>query len=415
MSTISKFAGRVVCTKAQFDALAEKDPNKEYLITDDDTYVVAPSTGGTSGQVLKKTATGTEWANESGGADTLEAKLNENIIKNPDKTYLVWKGNQFPDGENASFKAPAGCTIDWGDGNVETFEVASTAVNTHTYTDGIGYHLISLSNYRNIEEASFKTCDGLINIIISNYVTNIGKNAFGNCWELTSVTIGDGVTSIGMGAFQICKKLTSVIIGSSVTSIGSAAFGNCTGLKTIKMSSTTVPTIGTKTFDMVEGKIIVPKSAINAYKSAAGWSTYADKIVYEVDSSDLTGGGGKLYRHAIKITVPQADIYVKDATGTAATVYSDGEIYVTFINQNSAQMPTPKSLHDNLPNLSPATFYSSGPVDGEYKGTIALEVAERTDTGYTITAYGAVTSVSGKPFAVAILGISSITDTVTEV
>ena len=67
MSTISKFAGRVVCTKAQFDALAEKDPNKEYLVTDDDTYIIAPSTGGTAGQVLKKTATGTEWADESGG------------------------------------------------------------------------------------------------------------------------------------------------------------------------------------------------------------------------------------------------------------------------------------------------------------------------------------------------------------
>lgn len=65
MSTISKFAGRVVCTKAQFDALAEKDPNKEYLVTDDDTYVIAPSTDGTAGQVLKKTATGTEWTDES--------------------------------------------------------------------------------------------------------------------------------------------------------------------------------------------------------------------------------------------------------------------------------------------------------------------------------------------------------------
>lgn len=38
MSTFSKFAGRVVCTKEQFDALAEKDPNKEYLVIDDDTY-----------------------------------------------------------------------------------------------------------------------------------------------------------------------------------------------------------------------------------------------------------------------------------------------------------------------------------------------------------------------------------------
>ena len=33
---------------------------------DESAYVVAPSTGGTAGQVLKKTANGTEWANESG-------------------------------------------------------------------------------------------------------------------------------------------------------------------------------------------------------------------------------------------------------------------------------------------------------------------------------------------------------------
>ena len=79
MSTISKFAGRVVCTKAQFDALAEKDPNKEYLVTDDDTYVVAPSTGGTAGQVLKKTANGTEWANESGGGGGAKLYLHKII------------------------------------------------------------------------------------------------------------------------------------------------------------------------------------------------------------------------------------------------------------------------------------------------------------------------------------------------
>ena len=85
MSTISKFAGRVVCTKAQFDALAEKDPNKEYLVTDDDTYVVAPSTGGTVGQVLKKTANGTEWADESGGGG---GKLYMHYIIGEATTYI---------------------------------------------------------------------------------------------------------------------------------------------------------------------------------------------------------------------------------------------------------------------------------------------------------------------------------------
>ena len=34
---------------------------------DESSYVIAPSTGGTAGQVLKKTEAGTEWADESGG------------------------------------------------------------------------------------------------------------------------------------------------------------------------------------------------------------------------------------------------------------------------------------------------------------------------------------------------------------
>ena len=56
MSTISKFAGRVVCTKAQFDALAEKDPNKEYFITDDDLKVVQ-ATGTSTTDVMSQDAT----------------------------------------------------------------------------------------------------------------------------------------------------------------------------------------------------------------------------------------------------------------------------------------------------------------------------------------------------------------------
>ena len=34
--------------------------------------------------------------------DILEAKLNENIVKDPSKTYLVWKGNKFPNSPSYS-------------------------------------------------------------------------------------------------------------------------------------------------------------------------------------------------------------------------------------------------------------------------------------------------------------------------
>ena len=42
---------------------------------DENSYVIAPSTEGTAGQVLKKTEAGTEWANETGGG--------ANVVANP--------------------------------------------------------------------------------------------------------------------------------------------------------------------------------------------------------------------------------------------------------------------------------------------------------------------------------------------
>lgn len=280
--------------------------------------VVADTTYGYNG--IKQVNTGTTYTyafpNKSGtfaltsDLNTLKAKLNENIIKDPSKTYLVWKGNQFPNSTNAKFKAPAGCTIDWGDGNVETFSTASTVVNTHNYTDGIEYHLISLFNYASMGNSAFQNCQGLTSVTIGNGVTSIGSFAFDGCSGLTSITIPDSVTYIGISAFQYCSGLTSITIPNSVTSIGDGAFYNCSGLtnvtipdsvtsigisafygcnglKTIRISAINPPTLGSNAFEASIEKIIVPKSAINTYKSATGWSTYADKIVYEVDSSDI--------------------------------------------------------------------------------------------------------------------------------
>lgn len=49
---------------------------------DESSYVVAPSADGTAGQVLKKTATGTEWANESGGGKLYRHNLTCSDINN---------------------------------------------------------------------------------------------------------------------------------------------------------------------------------------------------------------------------------------------------------------------------------------------------------------------------------------------
>ena len=172
------------------------------------------------------------------------------------KTYLVWNGTKFPNSTNAKFKAPAGSTIDWGDGTVETFDTASKIINTHTYTDGKTKHTIAISG-----------------------LTSIDSKAFSSCGSLTSVTIGSGVTSIGSSAFYKCSSLTSVTIPDSVTSIGNSAFNSCSGLTQLILFPSSPPTLGSIAIPDNVQSIYVQQSSKATYKAATNWTRYASKVI----------------------------------------------------------------------------------------------------------------------------------------
>ncbi len=141
-----------------------------------------------------------------------------------------------------------------------------------------------------IGKYAFGWCTSLTNITIPDSVTEIGNNAFFSCDSLTSVTIPDSVSAIGEYAFAYCESLTSVTIPDSVTSIGSYTFYYCTSLTSVYCKPTTPPT-GDYNHSMFDNnasgrKIYVPMESVEAYKSAQGWSDYADAIVgYDFENS----------------------------------------------------------------------------------------------------------------------------------
>ena len=155
-----------------------------------------------------------------------------------------------------------------------------------------------------IGNSAFKRCTSLTSITIPNSVTSIGNSAFSNCTSLTSITIPDSVTSIGGYVFSSCTSLTNITIGNSVTSIGESAFSSCIRLTRVIIGNTvasignhafydnsylmdviilptTPPTLDSDAFSYISSTAVftVPKGTLDAYKTASGWSTYADKMV----------------------------------------------------------------------------------------------------------------------------------------
>lgn len=77
--------------------------------------------------------------------------------------------------------------------------------------------------------------------------------------------------------FADCENLIGVEIPSGVTSIKPNAFSGCSNLKYIIMFSETPPSLEASIPTTITA-IYVPKSVVNTYKTASGWSNYANKI-----------------------------------------------------------------------------------------------------------------------------------------
>ena len=152
----------------------------------------------------------------------------------------------------------------------------NSSVVTPNNSSAFGANIIS-NTYKN----------GIGVILFDGEVSTIGYMAFYYCSSLTSVTIPDSVTTIGEATFSCCSSLTSVTIPDSVTTIGKDAFYNCSSLTSVYCKAIIPPTSvvyedsGWYAFydNASDRKIYVPIESVDAYKSAGGWSDYADAIV----------------------------------------------------------------------------------------------------------------------------------------
>lgn len=162
------------------------------------------------------------------------------------------------------------------------------------------------SNITTIGASAFSGCTNVTsitlptnNITLNNNVFNkLGQNTNGltvintggitiipqNCFlssGLTSVTFLSA-TSLGYSSFRDCQLLTDITFGPNLTYIDTYVFHTTPLLTSVTIQATTPPTLAAaNAFTTIVNpnlKIYVPAASVEAYKTAANWSSIANMI-----------------------------------------------------------------------------------------------------------------------------------------
>lgn len=353
------------------------------------------------------------------------------FVDDPSKTYLVVSGANVRIRFDPATAPKA--TIDWGDGNTEVVSVTGTTetVIQHTYADIIEYHRISIKGLENIGTRMFYNLNNLVRVSIANTVKTISGSAFYYCSRLTSIFIPDSVTSISVYAFRWCTALKNILIPESVTYIGDTSFDGCTALKnivipdsvtylgsyafsgctaligvvisanvsyirdatfsgctkleTIQMRRTTPPTLVSGAIPSTIKKIVVPKSSISQYKSTGNWRTFSSKIIYDIDSSELTDYPKKTDFKA----VTQGRFYLNANEGLTIEPYSVYYIQCFDSSNNLADLTcvgSGKTVKGRFVFLITGGYLSNGVPDSLaiiQTGSIVISELVKTDANIT--------------------------------
>lgn len=177
----------------------------------------------------------------------------------------------------------------------EIYDESITKLRTSAFRDATQLKSVRLPNVTSIGGNAFRDCSNLEVIDLPQATGFTGTYTFSGCGKLTQVNV-TGFTALSNYAFQNCSSLARIELGN-LGSIGAGAFSGCSSLKTViirKVGTSATPLPVTNAFTNTPianetGHIYVPASAVDAFKTAKNWSTYAAQIRAIEDYPDICG------------------------------------------------------------------------------------------------------------------------------
>lgn len=130
------------------------------------------------------------------------------------------------------------------------------------------------SKCNKIGEGAFALSQYLKKITLPESLETIEKEAFKYCLKLESIEVPSNVIVLPESCFENCRELKHIFFKGNIRQLGDWLFYNCSALQEIKFQTATPPALLGEPFSGINQfyKILVPKSAVEAYKTAEGWS-----------------------------------------------------------------------------------------------------------------------------------------------
>ena len=134
----------------------------------------------------------------------------------------------------------------------------------------------------------FAGCSSIQELTIGDVSNNIFNGNYGHFNETLKYVKVNNWVSIPYNTFKSCPELETAHFPLCSSSIGSFAFSGCSKLKSLILDADAVPSLWANAFDNTPisdssylgyfGSIYVKTSMVEAFKTAANWSTFSDRI-----------------------------------------------------------------------------------------------------------------------------------------
>ena len=186
-------------------------------------------------------------------------------------------------------------------------------------------------------------------LILGTWLIKVGNTVTG------TVDVPEGVNGIANSALLYCRYMDKVVLPTTMRYVGEGAFMECYALDTVRLRSTTPPSLSSDSFLNVDPLpvLAVPCSTATTYANTAYWRNFPiveDTCLVSVDEvealtpmSVTTVEGGVVVRGAAGMTLTLCDMMgrkvcvVKEAADVQYLPLSVAGFYVLLPSEGAAR------------------------------------------------------------------------------